>query len=346
MNINELYQLTIWAEDNIIKVNISQKFQQLITIINNNVNNRNAAAQSFEAQKEELLKTIANINIFSLSKEQLNVLEKYNILENISSNASEQISDIFYKQSLDLATILKELQDRHRNLNQGINKITTLKNSLFEIIEEKDLSFFENEAIIKLHFENNASIDNIVELKKWSSDWYDILRGIALSKDEAPESIKVISAEKGSIIITLGIAYGLVKIISKAILKVLEIIEKSLEIAKKAHELKQLKLTNQKIIADLEKEAKDFKKNKITEMIDTFLKNNSDGEKKTAFEKSLKKLIIFTEKGGQVDCFLPSPSEDDDEIKPENIQEIKSINTNFSKIRKIETEIKKIEYFE
>lgn len=65
------------------------------------------------------------------------------------------------------------------------------------------------------------------------------------------------------------------------------------------------------------------------------INQNGDGEKFKVLEKSVKNLIEFVEKGGEVDFYSPESSEDN--------QEVEQMKVNFSEIKKLEKRVLAIE---
>ncbi len=161
-------------------------------------------------------------------------------------------------------------------------------------------------------------MSNIVDFKECGATWYDIGRGIAMAHNTPPEDIKVIGASKGSIIIELGIAATIAGTVSGIILAGLQVAEKVIDIRKKVEELRGLKLTNDKIALDLEKEAEIEKQAGIDSIskqyvLELKIDSSSEGDKVVALNNSIKKLINFIERGGIVDFVAPEkPDEDND----------------------------------
>jgi hypothetical protein len=127
---------------------------------------------------------------------------------------------------------------------------------------------------------------------------------------------------------------------SRIILSALKVADRVLTIRKKSEEIKALKLGNQKFEAELAKEADKEKREgleSITKEISVNLNvnQNGDGEKFKVLEKSVKNLIEFVEKGGEVDFYSPEESEDNPDIE--------QMRLNFEEIKKLEKRVLAIE---
>lgn len=45
----------------------------------------------------------------------------------------------------------------------------------------------EGRVTIRVQFKDEASISDVAKWKKWSNEWHEIVRGVALCIDESPE---------------------------------------------------------------------------------------------------------------------------------------------------------------
>jgi hypothetical protein len=82
MNVTELYNLARWVDENITKPQIPQKYQKLQKILQQNVQ-PNQPQQPFESPKADLIKTIKNVPLKLLTKEQLTFLRDIKIAQYI-----------------------------------------------------------------------------------------------------------------------------------------------------------------------------------------------------------------------------------------------------------------------
>ncbi|MFS1422085.1 hypothetical protein [Shewanella sp. 10N.286.48.B5] len=342
MQISELLQLSVWIDENIKKPKISPKYQALQAGIQQNVSARNnQPKQPFEIQKHDLIDTIKVIDTSGLTYQQEDMLEHLNITQNIGDEGVDRIESILYKNSLDIATAAAEVTKITQEINAAIQKSDQIKAALMPLItipEEDDIE--KGSVVMRVHFQNEVGMDNVTDFKKLGNSWWEIGRGIAMAHDSAPEDIKVVGASKGSIIIELAVAVAIATTASTIILSALKVADRVLTIRKKVEEIKSLKLNNQKLEIDLAKEADKEKKEgleKITKEISIKLniEANGDGEKVKVLEKSVRNLIDFVEKGGEVDFF----TDDDHAEEPE----IKVLKQNFDEIKKLEKRVLMLE---
>ncbi|ABD81600.1 hypothetical protein [Saccharophagus degradans] len=342
MQIKELLSLSYWIDENVKKLQVVQKYQQLHKAMQQNVNARNnQPMQPFETQKDALIDAIEKISLSGLTNEQERMLSKLEISHYIGSEGVTNLEDLLFRNSLDIATATAEVNSIHGKLTQAIQKSDQLKSNLASLIDVDDEDSDEDEQVVmRVHFQNDVSLNNLTDFKKMGNTWWEIGRGIAMAHGYAPEDVKVVGAQKGSIIIELAVIAAIATTTSTIILSALKVADRVLTIRKKAEEIKALKLGNQKLEAELSKEADKEKKEgleSITKEISVNLNinQNGDGEKFKVLEKSVKNLIEFVEKGGEVDFYSPESSEDN--------QDVEQMKVNFAEIKKLEKRVLAIE---
>jgi hypothetical protein len=78
MNVTELYALTFWIDNEIHNANIVNKYQELHTILSQN-SQPNQQKQPFENQKDNLITSLRDVPLNTLTLDQLDFLEKLGI---------------------------------------------------------------------------------------------------------------------------------------------------------------------------------------------------------------------------------------------------------------------------
>jgi len=166
----------------------------------------------------------------------------------------------------------------------------------------------------------------------------------------APEDIRVVGANKGSLIIVLATVYTIAQVIATVLLKSLEVAEKVLNLQKMGQEVKNLGLTNTKLENEIRSSAEAERAEGIEAISrdvtrDLSAKGQIDGEQQSTLENSIKKLISFIEKGGQVDLILPVESKNDkaDELTSDG-QKIQQLREDVQRIRALESEMKLLDH--
>lgn len=344
MNVSELFDLTHWVTDEIVTTEIPQKYQTLQTIIQQH-SLPNQAKQPFDDQKNDLIKTLKNVPLRKLTKDQLLFLHELGISQAVGEEGIEMIEDILYKNVIDVATSAEKLKQIIKELNEGIQKSNQIKTGLDGCVFEEEYET-ENEVLIRVSFTGNATMSNVTDFKNWGNIWHEIGRGIAMAHNASPEDVKIVGATKGSIIIELAVIAGIATTASGIILAALRVTEKVLDIRKKAEEIRNMKLINKKLAMNIEKEAENEKSagiEKISAEIIKKLKLNKDseGDKINALEKAVKNLVNFIESGGEVDFIIPDEEVDDDgKVIRNNYGDLRVA---FQEIRQLDNKIKLLE---
>jgi len=347
MQIDELLILEQWFQKQVKKLQIPQKYQQLHAVMQQNANIRNNQPRTpFDTQTSELLNALSSVKFNTLSIEQINLLIKLEIKELLGDEGVEKVEEILYKNQLDIVAASQKIGENLNKINQAVTRFDQVKSTfsgLYTIDETEEIP--EGNVLMRVYFQGNSSMKNIIEFKRLGNQWYEIGRGIAMASNGSPENLQIIGAHKGSVILELAVIAGVATSISTILLGGLKVAEKSIDILKKVEELKSLKLSNKKIVNELEKEATKEKQEGIKKIVDEAIKRHAldsktEGDKINALEKAVTNLINFTENGGKVDFIQPKEEEN---INQDNLVEFRN---NCKQIRLIEAKIQYIEHKE
>lgn len=349
MQINELLKLTEWFDENIVENQVPQKYTALHTTMNQNIRrNGNQPLVPFEQQKNNLVEAIKDLSYQSLSLEQIRFLEQLEITELIGKIGVINIDKILIENNLDIATATNKIKELSNIITKAQSTIKELQATLLKSFELEETEEIENnQVLMRVYFQNDVAIENLTDFKKLSATWYDIGRGIAMSQDKSPEDFNIIGAKKGSIIIEMAVVVGLATSVSKILLESLKVADRFINILKEVEVLKSLKLGNKKLALELKKEAEKERDEGTQTILNTAIEDlqlnaEQNGDKITALDKSIKKLIGFTQNGGVVDFVQPNEPEEEDENN-EIREEIQKLKTNISEIRLLENKIKLLE---
>lgn len=345
MQIEELLKLTSWFKTNVEKNNIPQNYTKLYNKMNINVRRPNGQQnQPFIDEKKNLFESLSKIDFNELTIEQIKFLQELKVDKLINKKTVEIINDNLTSNNLDISSATNIIKDYNDKVIAAQNKFNEINNLLTPYFNENvENEIRENEVLMRIYFQEGVAISNLNDLKKISNNWFDISRGIAMAMNQTPEDFRVISAKKGSIIIDLAIMVGVATAVSKILLESLKVADRVLDIRKKVEEIKGLKLTNKKIELELKKEADVERDNGVKNIVEETisqlgLNKETEGDKITAIEKSIKKLLEFTENGGQVD-FVQNDKTVEEDLREINLQ----LKNNIEEIRKLESRLKYLE---
>ena len=257
MNVSELFELTHWIDNEIVEKKVVQKYQTLFTILQKNVQ-VNQPKQPFEDSKKDLIKTIINVPLHRITKDQLLFLAKLEIAQAVGKPGVGTLEDILFRNVIDVATSAQKIQKIVKNLQNGIAKSNQIKSGLKDCIVEGE--YKDDEILMRIIFSGNAKIDNISDFKSWGITWFDIGRGITMANNSSPEAIKIVGATNGSVILETIIDPKLVMTFSAILWGALKVTEHVLRIRQEVEKLRGFQLENAKIAQDLEIEAEKKKK--------------------------------------------------------------------------------------
>lgn len=342
MNTQELVGLTHWIDEEIKSRQIVSLYTQLVEILQNNVNS--TPARSFNAEKEALIHALRDVDVFRLSHEQREFVKKLGLAEHVGVPGVAELEGLLFKNVLDISTAWTRAQAIRDAIQTAVSRSEQIQAGLVGLVELDDET--DSQVLVRVVFEGAASIENIVSLKKWAAEWHDIGRGIAMAHDLPPEEVRVVGAQRGSIILVLATTYAIASTVAIVLLKSLEVTQKVLTIRKTVEEIKALKLGNEKIALDLEASIASERTKGIERIagdVSESVDGNVAGEKAVALQKAVKKLVSFLEKGGQVDLVLPL-DEDNVEVTADdpNVQ-MKELRANVHQIRTLEDQVKLLE---
>jgi len=263
----------------------------------------------------------------------------------LSNEGISFIRDSLANNAIDIATAAARIKTMQSSLQTGVEQSSAIKNSIKHLFDNPQHE--SDDVIVRVRFSGEACISNVVDLKKWSTDWHDIARGIAMAHEIAPEEIRVIGARKGSIIIELATAALVAKTLSIIMLEILKVVERVLTIRKQAAEIRALNLSNTKLAQDIDTAADEEKTNEVERIVNEVVKrvslqNSSNGDVQVALTSSIKKLVIFVEKGGAVDCVLPRIDDAAEEEAQTSTRraELEELQQSVSEIRALEARVR------
>lgn len=341
MQVSELYQLTQWVKSEIIENQIIQKYSTLVNILKSNLRRaQNQPAKAFEEEKNDLLEAIVDIKINQLSLSQLNTLEKINIKPNIWIDGKEKIIELL-NNTLDITHVAAQITQMQSELQQGIKYLQQLESALSPFIEEVEYEILPDHILTRVIFEHDASVENIEELKLWSSKWFDIGRGFAIANGQTPKDVQVIGGARGSLIIELALLATTALPIAKAINLILDSMIKYKDYQLKAFEVRELKKDTPKLAKDFEDDAKRWEKRatqlkkEIAEEVSEDIKqyfSNFKQDNIAEYNKAIKTLVDFLLKGGDVDCVI---SEDSEQTSEEMTETVRLLKQDFTEIRSL-----------
>lgn len=336
MNVEELAGIPIWVEKEIVSRKIPQLYSSLASAVQSNAY---GSPQAYESRREILINELREINTAELTSAQERFLSsKLNLLGHVGENGVDELESVLFRNALDIVTAAEEISRISAEIESAVSQVEQIQSALEGLVEPFET--LSEEIQIRIVFDRDASIKDVVDLKKWASDWFDIGRGISMAVGEKPEDVRVVGAQSGSVIITVATTLAIARVIASIVLKSLEVAEKVQGLRKAELEIKALKLSNDAAVKAIREQAEVEKKaglENITISITASLPG-LDGEKANALEKAVSKFLHFIHKGGEVDVVLP-PSSAKENDPPSALRDLKN---DVERIRELEREMKQL----
>lgn len=343
MNVDELWGLTQWVEREVGQLQIRDLYNSLAGVVRQNTQPQRVP---IETQKTALLHSLRQLNLSTLTRDQLGFLNLLGIAGYLGEQGAKNVEQILFEGALDVVTAANKLQQITSHITTALEKIDSIRKGLSGLATPVEPATKGDEVLLRVTFTGDASIGNVADLKEWSSDWYNIARGIAMAHDQPPESVRVVGAAKGSIVIELAAVLVVAKTASLIILEALKVSERVVAILQQVETLRTMRLNNKRIATDLKKEAERDRSDGIAQITEKAvkqigLKKDSAGDKFVALESAIKGLVTFLTKGGEVDCVVPDAPPD---AQAESAAARQELAQTFKQIRDLGEHVKRLEH--
>lgn len=168
-----------------------------------------------------------------------------------------------------------------------------------------------------------------------------------MAAGEPPEATRVVGASTGSVILILAGTVTVTTILALISKNIASVAKDAIGIANQIEDLRGKKLLNDTIEQELIKQETERKKEALEKIIDLVKGKVQalDGEKTNALESSVKKLLNFTEKGGNLDFVVPDSEEPSDDGSA-NDDQLKSLAEARDAVREYQAEREHIKLLE
>ncbi|HJS16386.1 MAG TPA: hypothetical protein VJ795_15025, partial [Rheinheimera sp.] len=316
MQTNELYTLALWYENNIDQDPVVSHYTKLHSILQKTTSNLTAenlnSANNAKREYYELI--VERLNLVAAEKltdTQKDILIHMGLQSLILSPAKEYLSSLLLL-SHDYPYILNTLKSGNDRLTQASSSFRAFRVQMQKILPPKYLetpTIHQNKCLTRLTFHNEASINNIVNLKDWSKSWFTIARGFSMAVNQAPEDFELISADKGSLIVDLMLNIEVVKLITETITSLAELATQLISLKMAIEGIKELKdkmdkSTYEQMLKQVTKSVSEDEEQIINKVIDRLkgqglLKNENC---KNELNSAIKELIKYNQKGGSINC--------------------------------------------
>lgn len=342
MNTAELRQLADWLEAEVKQSGILEGYVALHSLLSTNAQ-PNQKKQPCEEHRDKLLDKLKVTPLHELSLDQIKYLDMLEVSQFLGQQGVRFVEDTLYRNVLDIATAVSKFQDVVTALQLALARIDPIRKAL-DGCESETMSH-DSAILMRVGFTGDASITNVVDLKKWAAIWHEIGRGIAMYHGGAPEDIHIVGAGKGSVILELAVGLAIARTVATVLRFSLEVTERVYEIRIKAEELRGLKISNS-TLESLEQDALHARNEGEAELIEVLGQariedSENDGDVGNALRRAVKSLLDFLEKGGEVDCIVPADLDDLESAESDtSYSELLELRERLSEIKILESKIR------
>ena len=331
MNVTELYFLAEWLRKN--GAPAADHYQTLQQALEHNANQ--PQKQPLEEPLNRLLDYLKNMNMNQLSNGQIDYLSMFDVIALFGKQGLDFVNSTIRKSDFDPATASSEMREAHQRIERAVQKASQILEVFSDVLFTDDRELHEEGRVtVRIEFVGSAEIQNVADWKSWSATWHDIVRGVGLAVNEAPEDTKVIGASQGSVIMILASTYAFTRILALISKSIASIAKDYLEVRMAAEKLQAIKGFKAESKKQLLKNAEEIQKNGVDQVIadiKSAIDHELDGTAEAGLRRSIEKALDFHEKGGEVDFVSPSTEQanadqqGEDGIPEEIIAEVRQV---------------------
>jgi hypothetical protein len=315
MDIAELWALLQWFNKH-LGPKFPRRYAALHAALTNNIQPNNQKQPVGEPAKQ-LTDLLRNVPVDVLTTSQLKFLADIEVASYVGETGAQKIEALLAQSAIDPVAAVNGVQEMINAATRAVERIGKLSSGLEGMVPA--ISPEDDYAIVRVTFAHAAALNNVVDFKEWGNTWYLIARGITMAYGQAPESVRVVGASRGSIVIDLAVIYAIAKVFGSIVRQALEATNTLQEIRLKEQQIRELKLNNDILDAGLNKarqqllataaEAKDAVIQTIAEeaIADAGINARGEGDKCNALRNSVRLLVEFLNDGGNLDIVVKRP---------------------------------------
>ncbi|MEZ8882155.1 hypothetical protein AB4511_04490 [Vibrio sp. 10N.222.54.F6] len=346
MQTNELYALAKWFEKQIEIKPVLSYYTKLHTSLKNATANPTQAnldnADKIKhAVFDELSERLSLVDESTLTDNQRQVLRDLDLQSILLAQSKDYLHNLLVLPQ-DYSYILSTLNTVIERLSRTVTSFKQIRTNMeltLRALYLEPIFIPENKCLTRLHFQNDACIDNVVNFKDWGKSWFTIARGFSMAVNQAPEDFEIISADKGSVIVDLMLNIEVVKLITETLTAMAELATQLIAFKMSISAAKELKSkidkdTYEKMIAQVTEKAEKDEETLIESVVDRLVEKGLVLNKTSSNEltSAIKELAKYNQKGGNIDCIS----------SPENKAISESLNAQYKQLQD-KSEVKFIE---
>ncbi|MHA6262488.1 hypothetical protein ACXYMO_04740 [Arenibacterium sp. CAU 1754] len=319
MEVIQVINLAAWCAD--VFPDVLNAYNALKNRLDHNA--QQPQKKPLREELDGLTHRLARMRFDTLTNEEIDLLDDLGALSYLGQNGLTFVNQTIRTSDFDPASASSDIGQAAQKLHETLSKIGQAQESLNALgldDVENDLVMLAS-PLVRVRFKDEASIDDVQLLKKWTSDWYDIARGAAMCVGETPQAVRVAGASNGSIIVTLTTIASVSVVLAIIAKNAGRVAREVLSIANDIEDFRHKRRLNDVIETELKKQQNDVQNAAVTDTMNevkTYLSNAVSNEVENALKKSVQKYFDFYQKGGDVDFIAPreDPDEENENTEP------------------------------
>ncbi|MBT9383491.1 hypothetical protein KM176_06445 [Pseudooceanicola sp. CBS1P-1] len=333
MDVNEFIGLAKWMND---RVNPAMSlYEQLAKSMEQNTSNGSKVPlrEHLDAVQNALLK----MPLSQLSYQQTDLLDEMEVGDLLGAKGWRFVERTVKEGNYDPASAATDIRKAKQRLDSALQQFKKIRLSLSEVGIKGEPDYETSDKVtVRVRFKDAVEIGNVTQLKKWSTEWYDISRGLAMAAGERPEDVEVKGASTGSLILILGTTLSVASIIALIMKQIASTVKSSMEIAHTLQDWKMRKVADaevERVLLARRKSVEDGGVQDALELVREKIGERIAGDVENALKKSIEKMFRFTSKGGELDMLPPPKPADDEELDDTVAEAINTITENVEEMR-------------
>lgn len=301
MDTQELLELARWLKPTAEEV--YQKCRPVYDALRHNA--MEGQKVPLEEQMNALIDVLKENDLLDLTYAQRRILESLEVEELLGEKGVVFVKDTMWKTGVDPATALNQFKEAMDSITSATQWAGQVIDALEDIFVEPDEPAQEDgKVILRIEFTGDAKIGNIKDWKDWSEKWHWIIQGIGRVVEQPPEDAQVISASRGSIVITLAASLSVVLLLAKITTEILKSAKAWTAYQISIEQFRREKQLTKRINKALTEEADSAKSSCVDAamaIVKESHKHAINGETETLLRKAIENFVDFFDKGGQID---------------------------------------------
>lgn len=327
MIVDEVIALSHWLDGNVSYA--TTYLETLASTLDNN------AQQSQKLPLREVLddvrEALTRMRLQELSIEQRELLAKNNVLHLLGADGWAWVSKLVMEGEYDPATAATEMKAANAALAHVITVFRAVRTSLTDASVLPTPQYAPGQGVLtRIHFQDKASIHNVVDLQDWSSEWVLISRGIAEAVNERAEDVRVVGASTGSLLIWLASSLAVAKvlaILTRLANRITNDVVNSYNVIENARHSAVMNREIEEMMRENVRKMKETAKSGAVDEIQNHLDHKLTEDTKSRLTLAVERYFDFAEKGGEVDMIAPPTSKEEttDPNLSEQVAEVRKL---------------------